>query len=287
MTEIELDVEETYHFIKKGIIVAKKPNGDRLYFKLGEKSIYGIDLIPLTPQEAKELGIEETYTNDKYFDFDIEESESTEEKIDRISEVMKKELDKKTHTVDMSNLSEVEKAKQVLAEREKVLASQQNVKTREEIESENEDLRAKLEIVAEKSLEKRMDALDLSEEQKNRIRTAEHPIEVLKGVETAMQKESTGYAPLEGQNPKKYFGSYDSNPFGKTYPDMKSMIDDLRLMEKSKDKEVSAKAKLVLNELFKRHRTIGKDKGFSSEHEGYQQPSIEELTKKEKKHGEK
>lgn len=289
MTQYEIYVEESLKLADKGILALISKNGRILYVKAVNKDKKGnIYLSILTKEQLKELkiSVEETLCDNRsekeFFEKDVEESESEEEKIERVSQKLKEELDKKTHTVDMSNLNEVETAKKVLAEREKALAEAEGKKTREELESEVEDYKAKLEIVAEKELEKRMNALGLTESQKNRIRTSEHPVEALKGVVVGLSKKGEGYAPLSGQD-VKYSGNVD-NLFGKTYDSFKAMIDDLHKMARSSDKEISKKADAILTELMKRTRIEEfKQKGFSSESEKLEMPSIEKLQTRKKK----
>jgi hypothetical protein len=68
------DIEETAQ-LPKGYTCAVNRKGVKLYFKLGEKTKEGTILVPLSKEELKSVGIEET-ANDYLQNFGVEIEES-------------------------------------------------------------------------------------------------------------------------------------------------------------------------------------------------------------------
>jgi len=141
-------------------------------------------------------------------------------------------------------------------------------KTKEELEEENEDFKAKLELLAEKELEARMSKLGIPEHERNYFR--ENP-EGLKAYEMAKKSSIPSPSfPLDSQQleAQKGFNSYEE------------MVEALRKAEREGNKE----AKRILNTLMQKAML-----GVKQSEKGHgliepnEQPSIHKYTYRKRK----
>jgi hypothetical protein len=185
---MKIDIEESKKFVELGIIVITDvKSGKKTYMKLGSTDEKGYtELIPLSTEELKKIGIEETQqgeTQDR--EISIEESEEGETETERRF----REEKEKANLILKGDPETVNKAKKIL---EDAMAKQ---KSEKELTEENEDLREKLDLQAQLAFERKKKELGCTDSQ---IDSADKLIAWEKGLESKKGAPS-GSAGLEGQ----------------------------------------------------------------------------------------
>jgi hypothetical protein len=158
MDSWKIEIEESAKLISRGILCLISVNGKKLYVKVKSHKNDFIELIPLTKSEMVENSIQESdLTVNNSFDVDIQESEKTpqEEACDKAYEAAKKK-----QSFNLLDPEQARKARELADAAVKIA----NSKNPEEIQAENEDLRGKLELIASRELEKKMDSLGITDE---------------------------------------------------------------------------------------------------------------------------
>jgi hypothetical protein len=263
MTEWTLSIEESKALSSKNIFVLER-DGRKLYVKtILSKDKTMLELIPLSKEELLALGVtvEESYSNTNLFGIDVEESASEEPK-------------KKIYNVnDPDDMKEAEiLAKQQLEKLKKTDPEHFDIEKQEDLEAENEDLKAKLAIVAEHALEKKMQELGVPEHLRATFR--EDPSK-LQGYELAKQgtpQTPSGSMPLSKE---QITGSSGKEEFS----DVPSMVQDLLKRERNGDKSASK----ILQILFQKTTKGLRQKQVEFEADENSQPSLKELTKKKER----
>lgn len=232
MTEWKIDVEETKKLMEKNVFVLQNPSGKRFYMRTVLNSENQIDLIPLTMAELEELGItvEESY-NESFFEHTVEESASEEPK---------KKIFNPNDPNDMAEAERIAREQLTKLQSEGKIPTFEKPEDKKDLEEENEDLKAKLQIVAEKELERKMNQLNVPESLKPTFR--ESP-EKLQGFELAKKpmrdpNQNDSSMPLSPAQTGSPQGGYDS---------VEAMIDDLR-----KRAKIDPNAKACLDALWKK-----------------------------------
>jgi hypothetical protein len=188
-----LDIEETKKLIQYGIIVFSENGKKKSYYKPrmlsveeSEKlSVKGqpkveYELIALSKDEKAKLGIiEESEQQAPDGEIYIEESEhepSTEEKLKKAREALEDEKRRKATANNLTlsgDKNAVETAKEIL---EKEMQKRANEPSKDELLEENEQLKTKLALVAEKELEKKRNAV--TEKAKELLKDSERVKEI-------------------------------------------------------------------------------------------------------------
>jgi len=236
----QLEIEESAQLLKMhGVLCMVNPKGERLYVRPVSHKGNFIELKPLSLKELSELNIEiqESCLN---FDFDVEVSESdTETPVEKETNRAYEEA-KKTNSFNLLDPEQARKARQ-LAEAAVKIAEQ---KSPDELQAENEDLRLKLELVAERELERKLNNLQITDPEL-RAKFKNNPSQLL-GYELAMKERfiekgevPSGSAPL---NDRQIGAS------AKGYETHEEMIKDLRNRAKNGD----SNAEIILNQLYKK-----------------------------------
>jgi hypothetical protein len=265
MTEWVLNIEESSKLAPKNIFVLQK--GER---KLYCKTVLTSDgkmleLIPLTVAELKELGVsvEESYSHENIFEMDVEESASEEPKKSKVFNM--------NDPSDVAEASEI--AKRQLERLKKEDPEHFDLEKKEDLESENEDLKAKLAIVAEKELERKMNQLDVPEHLRATFRADPSK---LQGYELAKEKPRetpSGSMPLNDAQIKSYVqkqGEFASEA---------ELIADLRKREREGDKSATKILAVLYTKMAKGLRT----KQVEFEADENDQPTLKEICKKHKR----
>ena len=188
----EYNIQESAIFEAKNVnvVVLSNGKGERLYLKKGKIDEDGnIELEPLTKAEFKEFGIQETVSsNSKYYVWETSEGEDEGEHQAKF---------------DVSNPEDMRKAKKIA---EKMLeASGEN---RGSLAQENEDLKARLELIARKELDAKLAAHSLGKI--SDFASESDAVAALKNAES-------GKAPVGGTPnslSKNYYSYVDHEPSG-------------------------------------------------------------------------
>jgi len=165
MDSWKLDVEESAKLIPKGILCIIRSDNKKMYVRVKAHKNDLIELVPLTKAEMVEAEIQETdQTINDLFDVTVEESDNEFSN----PEVQKKfeEEQAKKKGFSLNNLEDAKRAELIAKSAREILEK----KNPEEIQAENEDLRAKLELIASKQLELKMNQLNVPESLKPTFR---------------------------------------------------------------------------------------------------------------------
>ena len=179
----QLDIEETTRYVNLGIpILVYAVNGKKIYYKLRTLTIEESQhistcehelthqLVPLSSEEMKEYGIEESCAQPIGEEVDIEESAAqpvVEEKKSNLTLSGDKDAVRTARKILEANMGS---AKPILNDKE------------EELQEENEDLKNKLGIIAEKRLDEKRKAV--SEKVNSLIRDPSKRAEILEQIKT-------------------------------------------------------------------------------------------------------
>lgn len=235
--EFVIDLEETERINIKDIVCLKDGQGKRQYFRMSPDKDNNLALTPLTSEQLKELGIEETLAGQTSDEINIEETEQPKKGFN----VQSEEDMKKAAEFAQKRLKELAKEK---GEGEDV----------EGLKQENENLRTKLQIISEKELERQMTDAKVPEDLKATFR--EHPQQFV-GWKQAQPKQpekhevQSGSAPLNDQQMGRQSPptQYTELMAGQTFEDTKSMIDYLHKVEHEGSPQAQKTAKNILNRL--------------------------------------
>jgi hypothetical protein len=151
------------------------------------------------------------------------------------------------------------------------------IEEKKELKSENEDLKAKLQIVAEKALEKKLTELGVPESEKAYFR--ENP-EALIGWEKARPSRTPSMPqPPATQN------SLEANEralhgTSEGFESHEAMIDHLRDLEKNGTTEEKKYAKAVLNKLFEKWVNAKKTENIQDKPYVSTEPPLEEIKRR-------
>lgn len=269
MSEI-IDIEETLHFVEFGIVVLKVGNKKR-YMKprATNNKDFPFELFEISTEEKAKLGIieESEHTENQDSEVSIEES-LPEDRVPQMSEEEKeawrKEQEEKSKKLTLSgDPSTVRAARDIL---EKEMSKR---KSASELEEENEDLKSKLGLIAEKAFEKKKQELGCSDSE---IDTPDKLLAWEKGKTGKGEGSPSGSAPLNSfqLGEKQKNGSYSS---------VEEMINDLRdRAEVFRGTPQGNQAEKILNQLLQ--------KGLAGQKETNQlfkqyQPPIPELIEKD------
>jgi len=236
--EFVLSIEESLISLKEhGILVLTNSKNQKLFCKPISHENGFIELKILSMKELGELGItvQESCINSD-FDIEVQESEFTN---DEVQKRFEEERRKKSQQIPLNSVTDALKMKEIAEKAQEILARKDA--SPEDLKAENEDLRAKLELIASKELERRMEMWKIDPETRKAIR--ENP-ERLKGYELARQENNPdfGSAP-SGSAPLNAFQRGVDAQIG--FENMKEMIDHLR-------KNPSAKNEAILKKLFEK-----------------------------------
>ena len=237
--EWKIEIQESEQLLKvHGILCMVNTKGEKLYVKpISHKNGF-IELAPLTIQELKDLSIDvqESCVN---AEFDIEVQGSTEFSNEEVQKRFEEEQRKKSQKIPLNTVEDATKMREIAEKAKEIL--ERKTPNPEELREENEDLRAKLEMIASKELESRMNLLKLDEETKKAIR--ENP-ERLKGFMLAKNyyDVESGSGTPAGSAP---LNDYQVGRNTQSFSSEKEMIDYLR---KNKTPENEA----ILRKLFER-----------------------------------
>jgi len=250
----QLIVEECGKFEDVFVFLDTKKN-KRVFVKLcsaEEIEKYGLIWEFVEPYELRNLGISEVAIEES-FNQELSEKPTVKEKRMYIEETAEEQPKKHFHA-DGTPFSEKEERE--LAEfdaRGKNLTINIGSKSKENesdetdleaLKEENEDLRSKLEIVAEEQLEKKMMGLGLSEEQKEFIRKSDNPIQSLKAVQIR-KPNVAGTASLAAQ-----YGKQEPTELKKKeFASIEDLILTLKDQEKSTNQQERAEAEQIIKTL--------------------------------------
>jgi uncharacterized membrane protein YkoI len=229
---MKVDIEESVKYVDQGILVLT--NGKRKFYArakaTGDKQ-YPYELVPLTSDEMKKFGIEESFQGDQSNDWhvDVEESEGQEET-------------GKTHKVNLNDPKDIEAAKEVLAVAEKRLHGDSE---KQELEEENEDLKGKLAMLAEINFQKKRKELGCTDPE---IDTVDKLMSWQKGRE-GNPTAPAGSAPL---NDRQMGIQLSDDIMKKKFNSPQEMISYLRRLEKSDNPVQANQAKNILNAMFEK-----------------------------------
>lgn len=229
---IELDIEESKKFIDKGIIVLT--NGTKRFYAKTRKSTdpkFMFELVPLTSEELKAIGIEESDQSNDWF---VEESAT--EPTEQEKEMARKMKEAQQRPIDLGNPKDIATAKEILENAEKRLKGSDPEK--EQLEEKVDDLEAKMAIIAEKALAEKKKKLGLDP---NDPISAEQLMGFERGVKSQGQHAPEGSAPLNDFQRGEKLGKG-------TYPNIQALIEDLRDREENGDKNASK----IIDALFKK-----------------------------------
>jgi hypothetical protein len=229
-----------------------------LYLKVGKRNKDAqIELIPLDENELKDLHLEESLTetvNGELFDLDIQESVSEDSPVQPL------------HKFRSDDVNSMRLAKQMAEENLKKLEGKDSEK--EALEAENEDLRSKIDLIAQKAFEKKKRELNAPDE----VNTPEKLMgyEMAQKAKTPTSPQNSGCVPLSSQTPANQDSAYGS------YEEMVDNIRD-RASAQNPNLQDRTQAKAVLDKLM--------EKAFSGQKESlkpfdYQMPkdiSINEI----------
>jgi hypothetical protein len=179
MTTRKIDVEESQKFVDLGILCISDGN-HKSYFKIGPVDKDGnTELIALSREEKKQFGIVEESLQEESNDheIDIEESEGEDDDEGETETERKfREEKKKADLILKGSPEAIERARQLL----------ENAKANED---ENQDLKSKLGLAAEKALQKKKQELGLNPN------SSMTPDEVLAYEKGLQEKNSNGKGP--------------------------------------------------------------------------------------------
>jgi hypothetical protein len=257
MNEWVLNIEESKALSSKNIFVLER-DGRKLYVKtvLSEDKTM-LELVPLSKEELKQQGIEveESYTNTNLFTLNIEESESEP----------KKRVFNLNDPKDVAEAEAIARAQMAKLKKE----AEPQTEDKEDLEAENEDLKAKLQIVAEKEFERKKASVGCSDP------SIDSPDKLL-----AWEKGKTGYSgtpsgsmPLSDAQIKGYVGKQGE------FTNEAEMISELKKREQNGDPE----AKKILSLLYVKMARGLRQKGIEWEIPEDAQPSLKEITKKKER----
>jgi len=278
MSKIELDIEETKKYVEYGVLVYIE-NGKKTYYKLRTLTIEESKhistsehelthtLIPLTSAELKEIGIEESAAQElQGQEVDIEESQA-----EAVAEEKKSNL-------TLSGDKDAVRAARKILEASSIAKPITNEKEAE-LQEENEDLKNKLGIIAEKKLDEKRNAVTgkinalIADPQKRAEMIEKLKSQSPEGIsnmdsmmnllEDQLSKskneryEPAGSAPM---NPQQMGSSIETDDiYRKKFGSYSAMITALREESKSEDKQKAQRANLVLNQLLNKYAVAQRD----------------------------
>ena len=171
----DFDIEETANFGTRGlnVVVVSNAKGEKLFLKKGKTDKFGnVELDPLTANEIQEYGIvQETCQNSKYY---VQETE------------VEDDAKKKVRQYDPNNSSDMRKAKEYAEEQLERLGESGSS---DSLKQENENLKARLELIARKELSAKLhkEGLNLGD-----FASAEDAIKALKDAQSHHAPEGGG-----------------------------------------------------------------------------------------------
>jgi len=262
MTEWTLNIEESSKLAVKNIFVLER-DGRKLFVKtvLSEDKTM-LELVPLSRTELATLGIEveESYSNTNLFTLDIEESES----------------EPKKRVFNLNDPSDVAEAEAIARKQLAKLQSEGKLpesEKQEDLESENEDLKAKLQIVAENALESKMNSLNVPEHLRATFRADPSKLQGYELAKEPIRQTPSGSMPLNDfQSGIKEFGK-------EGYENETEMIADLKKREQNGD----ANAKRILGILYTKMAKGLRTKQVEFEADENDQPTLKEICKKKER----
>jgi hypothetical protein len=201
--------------MSKGIFVLR--NGNRkLYCKTilsADKSM--LELVPLSKEELQKEGItvEESYSNTNIFSIDVEES---------VSDPDKKKVFNANDPKDMAEAERI--AREQLERLKKTDPEHYDLEKKEDLEEKVEDLEAKLAIVAEKELERKMNQLNVPENLRATFRESPEKLQGFELAQKGSPQTPSGSMPLSPAQTGSPQGGYDS---------VEAMINDLNKRAKT------------------------------------------------------
>jgi hypothetical protein len=255
MTEWVLNIEESSKLAVKNIFVLER-DGRKLFVKtVLSKDKTMLELVPLSRTELATLGIEveESYSHTNLFTLDIEESES----------------EPKKRVFNLNDPSDVAEAEAIARKQLAKLQSEGKLpesEKSEDLEAENEDLRAKLEIIATKEFERKKSSLGCNDPD---IQNPEQLLAWQKGkIQSEPTRTPSGTMPLSKE---QITGSSGKEGFDTE----QEMIADLKKREANGD----VNAKRILSLLYVKMARGLRQKGIEWEIPEDAQPSLKEITK--------
>jgi len=240
MINFKLEIQESERLVAKGIVCIVRSDGKRIYCRLA-KDGNEISLIPLTKEELVKAEIQESdqTANSEFWDIEVSESEhlpSGEELAKRFEDERKKKTQ-----IPLQTVEDAEKMR-LIAEKAKEILSAKTPSV-EELQAELQDKTLKLEIIASRELNRRMDILSIPENSDLRAKIRENP-SILTGYEQRVKEEMLSDGKIsEGSAPLNKF-QLGQNAQG--FANVEEMIKDLRTRAKSGD----ASAEAILKKLF-------------------------------------